>query len=90
MNDHGQPDMALGVAGYYDFIAATRYQNLKDAKDYKQFAKDGICTHASLQLADGKWTSKLGFLNDISHSLHALEGELYGSVVCIMKRPASR
>lgn len=54
------------------------------------FAKDGICTHASLQLPDGKWTSKLGFLNDISHSLHALEGELYGSVACIMKRPADK
>lgn len=54
------------------------------------FAKEGNCTHASLQLPDGTWTSKLGFLNDISHSLHALEGELYGSVACIMRRPISR
>lgn len=50
------------------------------------FAKDGICTHASLQLSNEQWTSKLGFLNDVSHSLHALEGELYGCVSCIMKR----
>lgn len=50
-NDHGQPDMALGVAGYYDFIAAKRYANLKDAKDYKQFAEflkaDGYATSST-------------------------------------------
>lgn len=51
------------------------------------FAKNGVCTHASLQLSDGKWTSKLGYLNDITHSLYALEGELYGCVACIMKKP---
>lgn len=44
-------------------------------------------THASLQLASGKWTSKLGPLEDISHS-HAdsVTGPVYGKVVCFMSR----
>lgn len=29
-------------------------------------------------------------MNDISHSLHALDGEFYGSVACIMKRPINK
>lgn len=36
------------VKGYYDFLSATRYSNLKEAADYKQFAeflkKDGYAT----------------------------------------------
>ena len=60
-----------------------------DVQKIALFAKDGICTHASVQLPDGNWTSKLGSLNDITHSLHALEGEFYGSVAYLMKRPIS-
>lgn len=37
-----------GVKGYYDFISTKRYANLKQAKDYRQFAeylkKDGYAT----------------------------------------------
>ena len=54
------------------------------------FVKNGLCTHASLQLSEGRWSSKLGFLNDITHSLHALEGEMYGHVAIIMKRTITR
>lgn len=43
-------------------------------------------THAARQLPDGSWTSKLGVYQDIRHSLHALEGEIYGTVRCIMRR----
>lgn len=43
-------------------------------------------SHAARQLPDGTWTSKLGPLNDIRHSLHALEGDIYGNVHCIMQR----
>lgn len=39
------------------------------------------------QLPDGKWTSKLGALEDIEHDrLDALEGDDYGRVVAYMKR----
>ena len=45
------------------------------------------CTHASRQLSNGKWTSKLGYSNDIQHgSPYSIEGDVYGDVHCIMKR----
>ena len=47
----------------------------------------GTPTHAARQLPSGAWTSKLGNAVDIDHELHALEGEIYGAVVLILKRP---
>ena len=44
-------------------------------------------THAARQLPDGTWTSKLGPLEDISHTLDGLVGNEYGSVVAVLKRP---
>lgn len=45
--------------------------------------------HAARQLPHGSWTSKLGKDVDIEHALPDIEGELYGQVVRIMKRPYS-
>lgn len=40
-----------GVKGYYDFISSKRYANLRNAKDYRQFAdylkKDGYATSST-------------------------------------------
>ena len=48
-------------------------------------------THAARQLADGKWTSKLGQLEDIVHdSPDDIAGSDYGEVVQFMKRKISR
>jgi hypothetical protein len=47
---------------------------------------EGIAKHAARQLDSGRWTSKLGKMEDIEHALHDLEGTLYGSVVLVMKR----
>jgi hypothetical protein len=47
----------------------------------------GKPTHAARQLPSGAWTSKLGIAVDIEHELHALEGEFYGEVVLILRRP---
>jgi hypothetical protein len=47
----------------------------------------GVPTHAARQLESGRWTSKLGELEDIEHALHDLEGAAYGSVVLLLKRP---
>ncbi len=47
----------------------------------------GIPTHAARQLPNGRWTSKLGEMEDIEHELHALEGDIYGTVVLVMKQP---
>jgi len=52
------------------------------------FAKEpDVPLHASRQLASGRWSSKLGVLEDIEHDLRDLEGEEYGSVALVMKRP---
>jgi hypothetical protein len=48
---------------------------------------EGIPTHAARQLVNGRWTSKLGRAEDIEHALHDLEGDIYGSVVLILRRP---
>ena len=49
--------------------------------------EDGAPTHAARQLADGRWTSKLGMGEDIVHSrLEDLSGEVYGNPVIILRR----
>ena len=50
------------------------------------FALNGECTHACRQIDDGVWTSKLGYFQDIQHSLKSLEGRIYGRIYCIMER----
>lgn len=49
---------------------------------------DGITvTHASRQLRDGHWTSKLGKGNDIQHgNPYSIEGNFYGHVGAFMKK----
>jgi hypothetical protein len=49
---------------------------------------DGLPAHAARQLPNGRWTSKLGKHEDIEHDLHALEGDVYGRVVRLFRRPA--
>jgi hypothetical protein len=46
-----------------------------------------VPTHAARQLANGRWTSKLGQAEDIEHELRALEGAIYGAIVLLLKRP---
>jgi hypothetical protein len=51
------------------------------------YVRDRQPKHMALQLQSGEWTSKCGPLEDITHPLDALEGDTYGSVVKIMRRP---
>lgn len=45
-------------------------------------------THATLQLPDGRWTSKLGSCEDVTHStVNDLNGPCYGHVLCFLARP---
>lgn len=46
----------------------------------------GKPTHAARQLLNGEWTSKLGNIEDIEHSLEGLEGSAYGKVAAFLKR----
>jgi hypothetical protein len=50
------------------------------------FAKEGLPTHAARQLPNGLWTSKLGVLEDVRHTLSAISGGIYGTVVLVFKR----
>lgn len=43
-------------------------------------------THASRQLANGHWSSKLGQFHDISHNIDALDDPEYGNVILYFKR----
>jgi hypothetical protein len=49
--------------------------------------ESGEWTHAAKQTADGRWTSKLGDAEDITHSTpQGVEGVLYGQVRHYLKR----
>lgn len=53
----------------------------------------GTPTHMARQLKNGRWTSKLGSLEDIEHNtLQGLEGGglAYGKVIQVMKRKAHK
>jgi len=47
---------------------------------------NGTPTHVARQVASGSWTSKLGPLEDIRHSLRGLLGGPYGHIVRFMRR----
>ena len=54
------------------------------------YVLNGEWQHAARQLEDGRWTSKLGPFEDITHpSPEDVAGELYGEVHCIMRRPSA-
>lgn len=48
---------------------------------------NGKPTHAARQLPNGRWTSKLGKIEDIEHELDGLTGTVYGGVAQVLKRP---
>ena len=54
------------------------------------YAFVGQFTHVARQLEDGRWTSKLGTREVITHPLlSSLTGSYYGEVHCIMRRPSA-
>ena len=69
------------------YVACNDDQLETDFEKIALFALADVPKHASRQLANGHWTSKLGPLEDIEYSLHDLAGIVYGSVVLVMKRP---
>jgi len=75
---------SLGYSGCGDSSLETGYEKVAlygNAHGY---------THVAHQRINGKWTSKLGALEDIGHdTLEALQGTEYGSVIHVMKKPIS-
>ena len=50
------------------------------------FAKRDFPTHASKQLDNGLWSSKLGINIDVSHSINAIENGRYGDIIQFLRR----
>lgn len=73
----------------YESIGYSVCENGKYEFGYKKVAiytfPDGKPTHAARQLPSGKWTSKLGNLEDIEHELNGLFGNSYGTVATFLK-----
>jgi len=65
-----------------------RDDTLEDGYDkVALYERNGMYKHAARQLPDGKWTSKLGREEDISHDTpDCVAGTIYGRVHCIMRR----
>ncbi len=83
------------IEAFVETFAGMGYTICDDAEYEGGFEKIAIYvdskgkpTHASRQLAQGRWTSKLGRLEDIEHTTDGLNGDEYGSIAIIMKRPA--
>jgi hypothetical protein len=81
------------IEAFRDTFATLGYEVCNDDRleaGYEKialFALQGAPKHAARQLANGRWTSKLGEMEDIDHALNDLTGMVYGSVVLVMKRP---
>lgn len=54
------------------------------------YAIDGRVKHASRQMPNGRWRSKMGKAEDIEHELDAVEGPLYGQIAVVLGRPTAR
>lgn len=80
----------LAAIRFFEHFGYTRAANADLEKDVVKIAiygDDQGYTHAARQLADGRWSSKLGKLQDIEHhKLENLIGSRYGTVVQIMEK----
>ncbi len=76
--------MAYKFKGYEDCYKEEYEFGYKKVAIYSYFS--GVPTHAARQLPNGKWTSKIGGLEDIEHELDALNGKLYGGVAILLKK----
>ncbi len=88
----GVPDdgSVLAAIRFFEHFGYTRAANAKLEKGVLKIAiygDDQGYTHAARQLADGRWSSKLGKLQDIEHhKLENLFGRRYGTVVQIVEK----
>lgn len=87
----------LTISAFEKAFQSVGYASCKDGKPEEGFEKIAlyakktpsgpIPTHAARQLAGGKWTSKMGPLQDIEHHKPGhVTGPVYGAVVGYMKR----
>lgn len=85
-------DRAVTRESFLQAFAARGYDVCNDPDVEAGFEKivlyelDGVPAHAARQLPDGRWSSKLGRLHDITHTLDALNGDRYGEPTVFLKR----
>lgn len=77
-------EVAFATLGY--FACATEELEIGFEKVALFADEHGLPKHAARQLPNGRWTSKLGLLEDIEHNLRSLEGAEYGTVALLLKR----
>jgi hypothetical protein len=84
------------LSAFQQAFASLGYMVCEDSKVEPGFEKialfadaNGTPLHAARQVPSGRWSSKLGELEDIEQELRDLEGKEYGSVVLLMKRASS-
>jgi hypothetical protein len=75
---------AFATLGYVESVDDTLEAGVEKIALFADAAL--LARHVARQLPTGRWTSKLGELEDIEHDLRALEGSEYGNVVLVMKR----
>jgi hypothetical protein len=75
---------AYGTKGFVPCDSAECEPGFEKVAIYVDVA--GVPQHAARQLPSGRWTSKLGKLQDIEHELAGVEGAGYGRVGKILKR----
>ena len=88
--------MDYGLAAYIAAFGTLGYERCADGALEEGFEKvaiyesrSGYVVHVARQLPTGRWTSKLGGLEDIEHASPVeLEGREYGFVVQYMRRVA--
>jgi hypothetical protein len=87
-------ERAESVASFIQAFATLGYAPASSGDLERQVEKvaifassDGIPTHMARQLHDGRWTSKLGALEDVAHGeVSGVEGDEYGTVVAFLSR----
>jgi hypothetical protein len=87
--------VGLGVEALVSAFTSQGYELCGDGTLEQAFEKVvlfanalGEWTHAAKQLSDGRWSSKLGDAEDITHTTPAgVAGVIYGDVKYYMKRP---
>ena len=78
---------AFGTLGYERCADGSLEDGFEKVAIYESFS--GYVVHMARQLPTGRWTSKIGQLEDIEHAgPDELEGREYGRIVQYMRRTA--
>ena len=80
------------VQSFIELFESIGYQQCNDSSFENGFLKVAIFTineqpkHAARQLPDANWTSKLGFEEDITHSIEGMNNGYYGDATVFMRK----